>query len=139
MTSQEVYDIFFNAIRNREGKIIKLRIDGEKKPIFVLNNNPFNKRLVFALDDFSIHQIKTFLGQVVSVEKVLDISQASEDRKDSLQEELKKLSQKFSEDMKGKFLERLKARQISKKEVRAKKEIKIKREIKVRRPRSMAK
>lgn len=128
MASQEIYEIFFNALRNKEGVVRVLRIDGEKKPVFFLKKNPFDKKLVIALNDLSIHQVKTFLGQVVSVEKVLDINQSQNNQSDRLRDELKKISQKISEDMKSKLIERLKARKI---EIKTK-EFKPIREIKPR-------
>lgn len=147
MASQEIYEIFFNALRNKEGVVRVLRIDGEKKPVFFLKKNPFDKKLVIALNDLSIHQVKTFLGQVVSVEKVLDINQSQNNQSDRLRDELKKISQKISEDMKSKLIERLKARkiEIKTKEFKPIRKIKpreFKPNIKPRRPlvrRSMAK
>ena len=112
MASQEIYEIFFNALRNKEGVVRVLRIDGEKKPVFFLKKNPFDKKFVIVLNDLSIHQVKTFLGQVISVEKVLDINQSQNNQSDRLRDELKKISQKISEDMKSKLIERLKARKI---------------------------
>lgn len=147
MASQEIYEIFFNALRNREGVVRVLRIDGEKKPVFFLKKNPFDKKLVIALNDLSIHQVKTFLGQVVSVEKVLDINQSQNNQSDRLRDELKKISQKISEDMKSKIIERLKARKIEIKPrefkpIRELKPRELKPKIKPRRPmvrRSVAK
>jgi len=112
LASQDIYNIFFNAIRNKKGAIRTLRIDGKKCSIFILNRNPFDNKYVLALESLSIHRVKTFFGQIVSIEKVLDMNDASENNQDRFKEELNKLSTKISENMKSKFLERLKLKQI---------------------------
>lgn len=114
MASQEIYETFFNALKNKEGAVRVLRIDGEKKAVFVLKKNPFNRKLVIVLNDLSIYQVKTFLGQIISVEKVLDINQTQNTQNDKLKEELNKISQKISEDAKSKIIERLKAKKLEK-------------------------
>jgi hypothetical protein len=80
--------------------------------VFVLKKNPFNKKLVLVLDSLSIYQVKTFLGQIISVEKVLDINQTQNTQNNKFKEELNKISQKISEDAKSKIIERLKTRKI---------------------------
>lgn len=111
MNPEEIYSVFFEALRNNEGITGKLSIDGKKKKVFLLKKNHFNKKYVLDLETLSIFQVHNFLGIITST-KVLDINGISESNKDKLQEELEKLSKKFSEDMKSTFLERLKLRKL---------------------------
>jgi len=134
MASQEIYETFFNALKNKEGVVRILRIDGEKKAVFVLKKNPFNKKLVLVLDSLSIYQVKTFLGQIISVEKVLDINQTQNTQNNKFKEELKKISQKISEDAKSKIIEKLKTRKIEIKPREFKPHRELKHKIKPKRP-----
>jgi hypothetical protein len=119
MVPKEVYSVFFNAITNREGKIITTTIDGLKKPIFVLKRNPFNEKLVMDLETLSIHQIKTLFGRIVNINKVLDIRETNnEAHKDKFKEELGKLSSKFSEDMKSAFVQKMQKKAAAKRELK---------------------
>lgn len=119
MAPKEVYSVFFNAIKNREGKIINTNIDGVKKPVFVLRKNPFNEKIVMDLESLSIYQIKTILGRIRSINKVLDIRETNnEAHKDKFKEELGKLSSKFSEDMKSAFVQKMQKKAAAKRELR---------------------
>jgi len=119
MAPKEVYDVFFTAIRERDGKIRVIEINGERTPVFVLNKNPFDKKLILDLRSLSVCQVKIFLGRIVSVNQVLSINHLdNQNTSDKFKEELKKLSDKISQDMKSKFLERLKAKQLAHKEVK---------------------
>ena len=119
MAPKDIYSVFFNAIKEREGKIITTTIDGLKKPIFVLKKNTFKEKWVLDLESLSIYQIKTFFGRIISIKKVLDIRETNNDaNKDKFKEELEKLSSKFSDDMKSTFLEKLQKKAELKKELR---------------------
>lgn len=133
MNSSEIYSVFFQAIKDKEGIIGHIKVDGEKKPVFILKNNIFNEKYVLDLKDLSICQVKMFLGHIVSVNKVLDINELNnQQEKDKLKEELAKLSKKFTDDMKGSFLEKMKKLNLHKN----KKEFKVRefKSIKPKRP-----
>ncbi len=115
LAPSDVYETFFNALRDKDGVIRILTIDGKKKAVFVLNRNPFNKKVVFALESLSIYQVETYLGRIVDVKKLLDINQARGTKNNRLREELENISQKIADDLKSKFIENLKSKKIERK------------------------
>jgi len=138
LAPSDVYETFFNALRNKDGAIRILTIDGEKKAVFTLNRNSFNKKLVLALESLSIYQVEIHLGQIVSVKKLLDINQAHVSKNNRLKEELENISQKIADDLKSKFIENLKSKKLERKprvfKSKARKPEKKPKKPKVRRP-----
>ena len=143
LSSKEIYSIFFAALKNKSGKIINAKINGEKKLVFILNKNPFDQKLILDLESLSVYHIRTFFGRIMSIDQILDIENTREGQKgDRLKEELEKISDIISDDLKEKFIEKLKAKKHEakkKKVAHGKKEFK---RIKPKRPmarRSVAK
>lgn len=109
MATQDVYDVFFNAIKNKEGTVKVIRIDGEKKPVFILKKNPFNKTLVLSLDSLSIHKVSTLFGKVISVDKVMSINQIPiTNTPEHFKTQMEKVSKKISENLKKRAMQRMK-------------------------------
>jgi hypothetical protein len=143
LSSKEIYSIFFEALKNKSGKIITTKINGEKKLVFILNKNPFDQKLILDLESLSVYHIRTFFGRIMSIDQILDIENTREGQKgDRLKEELEKISDIISDDLKEKFIEKLKAKKHEAKKKRVAHEKKEFKKIKPKRPmarRSVAK
>lgn len=112
----EVYAVFFNAIKNSEGHIKNIIINNEKRTIFILKKNPFDKKVILDLDSLSIYEVRVFFGKIVSIDKILDIDDTIDNKnKDLFKEKLEELSGKISEEFKNSFLEHLKKKKELKK------------------------
>lgn len=124
LSAREIYSIFFDALKNRSGKIFNTKINGENKLIFIFYKNPFDKRVILDLESLSVYQIKTFLGKITSIDQILDIDDTRNKREDDrLKEQLEKISDLISDDLKKKFIERLKVRRQQKKQKVAPKKV----------------
>lgn len=111
LSTKEIYSIFFEAIKNKSGRVVNTKINGDTKPIFILDKNPFDKRVMLDLETLSIYQIRTFLGKTVGIDKILDMEDTkNEQRRNRLKEQLDKVSDTISDDLKKKYIEKLKLR-----------------------------
>jgi hypothetical protein len=118
---KDIYAVFFNAIKQKDGAITRLSVYGTKKPIFILKNNPFKEKIVIDLDSYDIYRLRTFLGRIISIDNVLDIDDTNNQRhRDLFEDEIEKIMDLISDDLKSKAIEKLK----KKAELKAKQELK---------------
>lgn len=133
LSAKEIYFTFFKALKNKSGRVINTKINGDTRQVFIINRNPFDKKVMLDLETLSIYQIRTILGKTVGIDKILDIDDdRNEQSNNRLKEQLDKMSDTISDDLKKKYIEKLKLRKQHKtKKVVSKKTIK---NIKLKRP-----